>query len=234
MTQLITIIVVAHFIISVLRRGLGLPIKMVPMKYTRYLYIVVHELSHLVVGLLVGCGVYDLVLKETAESSGAYITKYKSPFKILWINFGEVFMSLAGPLLPPFLFYGLAYAVVNGLYMWIVGVVGIGLLLILAYSSQRWFFILSGLFLAFVGNFIGTDILNYLLIGLLVWGLLGMVDEVFAIRGFDNKGSDMAMLTKALFGVSHPIVSRGLYFILQGVYLVAVVVTIQLLSQYGF
>ena len=230
MEKVITAIVVLHFVVSVLRRVFQVPVKMIPMVFTRYFYVVVHELSHLVIGILVGCGVYDLVLKETAESSGAYITKYKSPFKILWVNFGEVFLSLAGPLLPPVVFYGFAYGIVNDLHTQIFMAIGFGLLLIVAYSSQRLYFIVGGLALVLAGGVLDTAYFTNILMVLLVWGLLGMVDELFAIRGFDNKGSDMAMFTKAILGASHPVLSRVLYCGIQVYYLIAIGVIVQLLA----
>lgn len=233
MVKLITGIVMLHAILAVLGYVFHIRVKMIPMVYTRYFYVVVHELSHLLVGILVGCGVYDLVLKETSESSGAYITKYKSRFKILWVNFGEVFLSLAGPLLPPVFFYFFAYGLLHELYTQLFIALGFGLLLICIYSSQRIYFIVVSLLITGVWVTLGEETGIYLLIILLLWGLLGMVDEVFAIRGFDNTGSDMAVFTEALLGTSHPLLSRLLYAIIQIIYVYSVYLTLQLLLQTG-
>lgn len=234
MGLLLAFIVGAHMLVSILKWVFRLPIKSIGMGYTRYLYVVVHELSHLVVGLLVGCGVYDLVLKETATGAGMYVTKYKSPFKILWINLGESLMTIAGPLLPPVVFYGLAYGIVHDHYTWIMVVVGVCLLLIFIYSSQRFYFIAVGLLVYGIGQLTNITILDYMLIVFLLWGMIGMVDEVFAITGFDNKGSDMAKFTESLVRVSNPVITRALYVFLQLLYAYTVYAIIVLLLANGF
>lgn len=219
MRQLFIGIIIIYSIVSVLRYVFKLNIINQTVPYTRYLYVVLHELSHALVGLLTGCGIQRIVLKTEGDSAGYYQPKYESRLRFLWMNIGGALTALAGPLLPPIIIYWVMVQMTTANYSVLIIVTIIALLLIIRYSPQRWLYVLviGGLYGLTVVT--STQLVNTLILVGVVWMLLGFIDEIFIVGGYNRKGSDMGVAVNNLFKVDWPAISWLLNKGVQGYYI---------------
>lgn len=224
MNIVFSVILFVYILVTVYRKLFKRTIKWLPVTHTRYAYVLLHELSHLVTGLITLCGVEELVLKTDKEkqSSGYYRPKRSSPIRVLWIKVGDSLVSFAGPVLPPILLYYLLSWTLNNRLDYVAYSLIFGLILIVFYSKERWYFILFFSVIGFIFTFdtMPTEyILTYLAISFVIWSMIGMIDELFIIGGYNRKGSDIGLTTKALFFIDSPILSWILNKFIQIYYL---------------
>lgn len=183
----------------------------------RFLITVLHELSHLVVGVLMLKGFVELDVSKREETVGYYLPKYESPFKLLWIKVGDVLTLLAGPILPPLFvtYYGELllhkdYDMLISIVMWVI-------VALIIFSNQRFYMIavlgFMYLFRGFIFNQLGF--IFYIMYG---WMILGMIDEVFVLIQY-IQGSDSEQIVKGLIGVKLKLFIYLVNFIFVGYYL---------------
>lgn len=180
----------------------------------RYAYVVLHELSHLMVGLLMGCGCSELWLSGSADSAGYYRPKYRSWFGYDFVNLGDAMMCIAGPILPPIIIKYLLDWIVSGDYLKVYIVMGIFLFLAIVYSSQKFRFILLGLLI--YSNWVD---LKVLVLVVTVWFIIGLLIELVLVGKYNRKGSDMGQFVYNIIHLDSPVISWILNKILQVYYI---------------
>lgn len=180
----------------------------------RYAYVVLHELSHLMVGLLMGCGCRELWLSGSEDGAGYYRPKYRSWFGYDFVNLGDAMMCIAGPILPPIIIKYLIDWILTGDYVKVYIVMGIFLFLAIVYSSQKFRFIVLGLFI-----YSGLVELQVLVLGVTVWFIVGLFIELVLVGKYNRKGSDMGQFVYNIIQLDSPVISWVLNKILQVYYI---------------
>lgn len=218
----------------VLCREFGLIPKLFPIALMRYPYVVIHEVSHLFMGLLMGKGVRKLILKKTdgsggwfSEGTGAPSAGYYQPARGSWvgigfIRLGDALTSLAGPALSLLYVMGLVRFISEGNIHSVVTSLGIVYLVCIIFSRQRLRFLLFALFtsgLFWYGRVGHTHAVMYLVVFLLAWIGVGLIEEIIIIGGYNRHGSDMGNFTRALIGVDWQWLSYLLNKVMQAYYL---------------
>lgn len=200
----------------------------------RYPYVVIHEVSHLVMGLLMGQGVKKLVLKRTGgtkkgwfaenrpASAGYYLPRRQSFVRFGFIRLGDALTALAGPTLSVCYLMGLVHFVALEHIEAVVVILGVLYIICIIFSRQRLRFILfAGLTgaLFFYGGVGADQALLYTVVGLLAWCGAGLIEEIVIIGGYNRHGSDMGNFTKALIHVDWTWLSWILNKFMQAYYL---------------
>lgn len=209
-------------------------------RMARFIYVILHEMSHALVGAITLKGIASLQILpsktvtqygNTIHTAGQYQSRRSSPFGIGFFNIGDALTAIAGPVLSPIVVLMLVDTLVRQSVEELIFILGIILVVIILFARERFLILAIGVAMYFMlgDQFSWTAQVAHNIIGVIViWAVLGMLEEISVLIKYNDRGSDVGQFTKNLIGQDRKWLSAPISILLTIYHTILTIYAIQL------
>lgn len=196
-------------------------------KIVYFVFTVIHEISHAIVGLVMGKGISTIVLKpselvdekgQVQKYAGYYQGKYRSFLRLGPIRIGDALTNIAGYIVPPLILITLTSVLQRGFIQDITLFFVIGLIFLFIVSAHKIIplILIVGLGLLVYSPFPYTkEVLDSITYVLVLMISLSLIEGFISLSTYIGPGSDTANFTYNLIRIRSKFLSRGINLVIQ-------------------